>query len=157
MANGEEIGNSNDRDAAQLFIQQSIERAYRLSEELADDTVDSQFVKLDDQPPPFQELPTPNQTVSADELLDKQIDRDERQSIIFLRKMYAWGLLILLGGQLLFMNVILILTGLNLVHIAPSTMQFYLTGTLGEIFGVVTVASKFLFSKLPFLGQHASK
>jgi len=91
--------------------------------------------------------------VSADQL-DSEIDRDERKALIKLRHYYARGLLYMLVAQLVFMNVVLVLSGIHALTISPSTMKFYLTGTLGEIFGVVTVAVRFLFSDKKFLGHH---
>lgn len=95
------------------------------------------------------------QRVSAEEL-DRQADRDERKELRRLRIFYAKSLMVLLVGQMIFMNIVPIFTGLNVMHINGSTMNFYLTGTLGEIFGIVTVAVKFLFSDKRFLAKHDS-
>lgn len=92
-------------------------------------------------------------TVSSAEL-DAALDREERGDILKMRKPYALALLIFLAGQLLFMNVVLILDGNHTLDIPASTMQFYVTATLGEIFGLVTVATRFLFSDKPLLGKH---
>jgi hypothetical protein len=91
--------------------------------------------------------------VSKDEL-DSDVDRGERMELIRLRKHYAYGLLYMLVAQMIFMNVVLVLTGTHHLKIPSGTMKFYLTGTLGEIFGVVTVAVRFLFSDKKFLGHH---
>ncbi len=91
--------------------------------------------------------------VSKDEL-DSDVDRGERMELIRLRKHYAYGLLYMLVAQMIFMNVVLVLTGTHHLKISSGTMKFYLTGTLGEIFGVVTVAVRFLFSDKKFLGHH---
>jgi hypothetical protein len=92
-------------------------------------------------------------TVPGDEL-DAEIDRQERGDILRMRKPYALSLLVFLAAQLLFMNVVLILDGNHTLDIPASTMQVYVTATLGEIFGLVTVATRFLFSDKPFLGKH---
>jgi hypothetical protein len=47
------------------------------------------------------------------------------------------------------MNVILILVGVDELNLRSATLQFYLTGTLGEIFGLVAVAIRFVFSDKP--------
>jgi len=91
--------------------------------------------------------------VSKDEL-DSDVDRGERMELIRLRKHYAYGLLYMLVAQMIFMNVVLVLAGTHNLKISSGTMKFYLTGTLGEIFGVVTVAVRFLFSDKKFLGHH---
>ncbi len=91
--------------------------------------------------------------VSKDEL-DGDVDRGERMELIGLRKHYAYGLLYMLIAQMIFMNVVLVLSGTHNLKISSGTMKFYLTGTLGEIFGVVTVAVRFLFSDKKFLGHH---
>jgi len=83
------------------------------------------------------------------------MDRGERAALIKLRQYYAHGLLYMLFAQLVFMNVVLVLSGIHALTISTSTMKFYLTGTLGEIFGVVTVAVRFLFSDKKFLGHHS--
>ncbi|HEY5110656.1 MAG TPA: hypothetical protein VII96_13695 [Acidimicrobiales bacterium] len=93
------------------------------------------------------------QTVSPEEL-DRASDREERKSLIQLRKMFAKFFLWILAGQLVFMNVVLILSGTNAITIPASVMQFYLAGTFGEIVGLVTIAVTFLFSDKPPLGIH---
>lgn len=93
--------------------------------------------------------------VSKDEL-DSDVDRGERMEIIKLRKHYAYGLLYMLIAQMVFMNVVLVLTGVHDLKISSGTIKFYLTGTLGEIFGVVTVTVRFLFSDKKFLGSHGN-
>ena len=93
------------------------------------------------------------QTVSAEEL-DRASDREERRSLISLRNTFSIFLLWFMGAQLVFMNVVLVLTGVHAITVPPSVLQFYLAGTFGEIVGLVTVAVKFLFSDKPFLGSH---
>ena len=93
------------------------------------------------------------QTVSAEEL-DRASDRDERRSLIKLRNTFAVFLLWFMAAQLAFMNVVLILTGINAISVPASVLQFYLAGTFGEIVSLVAVAVKFLFSDKKFLGSH---
>jgi hypothetical protein len=97
---------------------------------------------------------TTSETVPVEEL-NQQIDRDERTDLIKLRRTYAMRLLWLMVAQLVFMNVTLVLSSTHeLLHVNSITMRYFLTGTLGEIVGVVTVSARFLFSDKPFLGKH---
>jgi hypothetical protein len=84
-----------------------------------------------------------------DEAQDREIDRGERSALIRLREPAIYALGGFLAFQLLFMNVILILVGVDELNLRSATLQFYLTGTLGEIFGLVAVAIRFVFSDKP--------
>jgi len=89
--------------------------------------------------------------------MDRGMDRTERQELILQRKWFAIGLFIVLGAQLLFMNVVFILIGVHVIsRIDSTTLRFYVTGSLGEIFGLVTVATRFVFSDKKPLGNHGS-
>ena len=102
------------------------------------------------------EQPSLDERISAEELLDRKTDREERLSLIRLRRISAVVILIALGVQLVFMNTVLLLCTWKhpFFHISSTVLRFYLVGTLGEIFGVVTVTARFLFSTQPFLGRH---
>ncbi len=94
---------------------------------------------------------------AVQDVLDRNMDRTERQELIRQRSWFAIGLFALLGAQLLFMNVVLILVGVHAIsQIDNTTLRFYVTGSLGEIFGLVTVATRFVFSDKKPLGDHDS-
>jgi hypothetical protein len=103
---------------------------------------------------------TQDQTLSRvelDEALDREIDRQERGSLITLRERYSYALGGFLAIQLLFMNIVLLLVGAGAIQLSGATIQYYLAGTIGEIFGLVSVATHFLFSDKPFLGGRFSR
>ncbi len=88
------------------------------------------------------------------EELDRASDREERKNLVGLRRVFAIFLLSFMAGQLVFMNVVLLLSSTNVIKVPASVLQFYLAGTFGEIVALVTVAVRFLFSDKPFLGKH---
>lgn len=71
---------------------------------------------------------------------DKRVDTE-------LKKMYAHGFIKILIIQLLFMNGIIIASGLEILKISDTTLDVFMTGTLAEVFGVVLVITRYLFSK----------
>ena len=69
---------------------------------------------------------------------DRENDRD-------LKRTYAFWVLGILVGQLLLMNVVLVLTGLKILTFEEWLIKLYLTGTLAEVFGIVLLITKHLF------------
>lgn len=98
------------------------------------------------------------ETLPGEELqdaLDREVDRNERKELILQRRWYGAGIFGLLGMQLIFMNVVFLLIGVHVItHIDSTTLRFYVTGSLGEIFGLVAVATRFVFSDKNPLGYH---
>lgn len=65
-----------------------------------------------------------------------------------LKKRYANWFIGILIGQLLAMNFIFILAGLDKLHFQdPTHLNLFMGGTLAEVFGVVLVITRYLFSK----------
>ncbi len=58
---------------------------------------------------------------------------------------YGAILIVLLGFQLLALNVVFVLYGLNILEYSENVFQLFLVGTLGEIIALVTVIVKYLF------------
>lgn len=89
-------------------------------------------------------LSTPTETleslVAREEIEDIKSDRT-------LRERYAHWFIWILLVQLAVMNVVLILDGLGILYYVPTTLHFYMTGTLAEVFGVVLVITRYLFSR----------
>jgi hypothetical protein len=90
--------------------------------------------------------------LDVEEIHAREVDREERTSLIDLRRRYSKWLGRLLAAQLLFMNTVVILLGCHALALSPVVIQVYVTGTLGEVFGLVAVATNFLFSDKPPLG-----
>lgn len=65
-----------------------------------------------------------------------------------LKKLYAYWFIGILIGQLLIMNGIFIATGRSWLHFQdPTHLNLFMGGTLAEVFGVVLVITRYLFSK----------
>ena len=65
-----------------------------------------------------------------------------------LKKRYANWFILILIGQLVSMNIIFIATGLDYLHFQdPTHLNLFMGGTLAEVFGVVFVITRYLFSK----------
>ena len=52
-----------------------------------------------------------------------------------------------LKGQLLVMNGIFVLIGAKLLHFSDFVINLFMGGTLAEVFGIVLVMARYLFSK----------
>lgn len=78
----------------------------------------------------------------------KQTELEEWKQDIGLKKRYANWFIGILIGQLLIMNLVFILTGAKvLTWEDPWYLRVYMGGTLAEVFGVVLVITRSLFSK----------
>jgi hypothetical protein len=65
-----------------------------------------------------------------------------------LKKRYANWFIWILIGQLVAMNAIFIATGIDYLHFQdPTHLNLFMGGTLAEVFGVVLVITRYLFSK----------
>lgn len=73
---------------------------------------------------------------------------DDKRADTGLKKIYAVWMLVILGVQLILLNAIFILVGYHvLVFDDTSYLKMFMGGTLAEVFGVVLVITKYLFSK----------
>ncbi|MDD1621796.1 MAG: hypothetical protein LUQ11_09965 [Methylococcaceae bacterium] len=65
-----------------------------------------------------------------------------------LKKRYANWFIWILIGQLVAMDAIFIAVGIDYLHFQDSThLNLFMGGTLAEVFGVVLVITRYLFSK----------
>ncbi len=71
-------------------------------------------------------------------VLDKESDR-------LLKRIYAKWFIGILIGQLLVMNLIMILHGSKVLEFTEWALNLYVTATIAEVFGVVLVITKNLF------------
>lgn len=77
--------------------------------------------------------------LSDEDVLDRQVDRR-------LRQRWANYFVCILTTQLLVMNVVFILVGVNWLQYQQKwVLELYLAGTLTEVFGIVLVITKNLF------------
>ena len=60
---------------------------------------------------------------------------------------YAPVMIGILIGQLLVMNGIFVLIGAKLLHFSDFVINLFMGGTLAEVFGIVLVMARYLFSK----------
>ncbi|KAB7681375.1 hypothetical protein GBN23_06140 [Plesiomonas shigelloides] len=64
-----------------------------------------------------------------------------------LKKIFAVTLLIVLGIQLLLMNIIFALIGAKVLEFENFVINLFMGGTLAEVFGIVLIMTRYLFSK----------
>ncbi|HAX5210389.1 TPA: hypothetical protein JZG45_005366 [Escherichia coli] len=64
-----------------------------------------------------------------------------------LKKMFAHWFIGILIGQLVVMNVVFILIGVGMLHFNDLTINLFMCGTMAEVFGIVAVMARYLFSK----------
>ena len=73
---------------------------------------------------------------------------DDRKTDTKLKKIYAYWFIGILIGQLLLMNAVFAAVGLKWLEFAdPSHLNLFMGGTLSEVFGVVLVITRYLFSR----------
>ncbi len=73
---------------------------------------------------------------------------DDQVADTGLKKRYANWFIWILIGQLTAMNAIFIATGIDYLHFQdPTHLNLFMGGTLAEVFGVVLVITRYLFSK----------
>jgi len=63
-----------------------------------------------------------------------------------LKERYSIILIVILVFQLLTMNVIFILRGVNILNFQDTTFNIFITATIAEIFSLVTIIVKYLFT-----------
>lgn len=64
-----------------------------------------------------------------------------------LKRHYGYGLLGVLGVQLLIMNLVFVAVGVGCIHYEEWALHLYVAGTLAEIFALVLVVTKYLFPR----------
>lgn len=75
---------------------------------------------------------------------------DDQKADTELKKLYAKRFIWILVGQLAVMNVVFIAVGMKWLDFdEPMHLDLFMGGTLAEVFGVVFVITKYLFSKRP--------
>lgn len=75
----------------------------------------------------------------------KKLDNDDKQNDIFLKRHYAYGLIIVMVIQLIIMNHVFLDVGIGSLKYENYVLHLYITGTLLELFGLVLVITKYLF------------
>lgn len=81
------------------------------------------------------------------EIAQKHIENENLKTDIQLKKTYACQFKWILIVQLAVMNVIFICIGIGWLTFSDLTIQLYLGGTLTEVFGIVFIMCRYLFSK----------
>lgn len=66
---------------------------------------------------------------------------------IKLKKMFATWFIGILIGQLLLMNIIFVCIGAKWLEFSDFVINLFMGGTLAEVFGIVLVMARYLFSK----------
>ncbi len=91
----------------------------------------------------------PSSSASSDVHLEREERKayiDDKKTDTLLKKKYATFFFWLLVVQLIAMNVVLILVGMGNLNFTDVTMNLYMGGTLAEVFGIVFVITRYLFS-----------
>ena len=79
--------------------------------------------------------------ITKAEVKDKETDTD-------LKRVYAYGMIGILGAQLLIMNIVFVAVGCGWIKYEDSSyLKIFMGGTLAEVFGVILVITRYLFSK----------
>lgn len=63
-----------------------------------------------------------------------------------LKEKYSIILIVILVIQLLFMNTTLVLKGLNILQFSDTVFNIFITGTILEVFSLITIIVKYLFT-----------
>ncbi|MFC0179009.1 hypothetical protein [Thorsellia kenyensis] len=74
------------------------------------------------------------------------INQDDLTTDITLKKKFAYYFFWVLGVQLAVMNAVFIFVGLGGLDFSDVALNIYMSGTLIEVFGIVLVMVKYLFS-----------
>lgn len=78
----------------------------------------------------------------------QQAEVDDRTTDTRLKRLYAYWFIGILIGQLFVMNLVFILAGVDVLKYEhPTYLNLYMGGTLAEVFGVVLVITRYLFSR----------
>lgn len=72
---------------------------------------------------------------------------DDKRTDTELKKLYAYRFIWILIGQLLAMNLIFVAIGFGFLKYSDFVINLFMGGTLAEVFGIVLVITKYLFSR----------
>lgn len=89
-------------------------------------------------------LDNPTQTKASNPLLEQHVEN--LQSDRGLKRRYANWFIGILIGQLLLMNLCFFAVGLGWLEFSEWSLNLFMGGTLAEVFGVILVITKNLFS-----------
>lgn len=78
----------------------------------------------------------------------KRVGIDDQKTDTALKSLYAKRFIWILVGQLVVMNAVFLGVGIGCLKFdEPTYLNLYMGGTLAEVFGIVFVITKYLFSK----------
>lgn len=78
----------------------------------------------------------------------KRAQINDQETDTGLKRLYGKGFILLLAFQLLAMNGVFVAVGMGLLKFQdPNHLSLFMGGTLAEVFGIVFVITKYLFSK----------
>lgn len=78
----------------------------------------------------------------------KQAQVKDQETDTDLKRLYGKGFIILLALQLVAMNGVFVSVGFGWLKFSdPNHLSLFMGGTLAEVFGIVFVITKYLFSK----------
>lgn len=66
--------------------------------------------------------------------------------LVSLRKKYAYWLIGIFAAQLLFFNIIFILTGCGVLQYSERSLNIFISGSVIEIISLIMIVTKYLFS-----------
>jgi hypothetical protein len=98
------------------------------------------------------DLPAPASAAKDIASLDPAVERerahnDDLRQDTKLKRLYAYWFIGILAVQLLLMNGVFVAVGIGCLKFSEPVLQMYMAGTLAEVFGVVYVITRYLFSK----------
>lgn len=102
--------------------------------------VDSILNGGSDPPSSGRVLTSLDDVAKAQDINDRQVDTE-------LKRLYAERFIWICVGLLASMNIVFFLKGFGCVSYEEGDLQLFVAGTLGEVFGIVLVITKYLFSK----------
>jgi hypothetical protein len=91
--------------------------------------------------------PTSGRVLTSLDDVAKAQDINDRQVDTELKRLYAKRFIWICVGLLASMNIVFFLKGFGKVYYEKGDLQLFVAGTLGEVFGIVLVITKYLFSK----------
>ena len=86
-----------------------------------------------------------NDIKEVDEDIEKNINETDLATFVAKNKWQVY-LIVILVIQLLFMNTTLVLKGLNILQFSDNVFNIFITGTILEVFSLITIIVKYLFT-----------
>jgi hypothetical protein len=93
------------------------------------------------------ELPSSGRVLTSLDDVAKAQDINDKQVDTELKRLYAKRFIWICVGLLASMNAVFFLKGFGKVQYEEGDLQLFVAGTLGEVFGIVLVITKYLFSR----------